>query len=90
MHDLAHFCCQDPDCSLYGRRDAGNLSVCGRLGKHKQSRQLWFIRILRTWGWSSRWTIDQSGNTARPNCHRTERPTVGPLATEGTSPLMDH
>jgi transposase-like protein len=41
MHDLAHFCCQTPDCSLYGRRDAGNLSVCGRLGKHKQFRQLY-------------------------------------------------
>jgi transposase-like protein len=40
MGDLARFCCQNPDCSLYGRRDAGNLSVCGRLGQHKQFRQL--------------------------------------------------
>ena len=41
MDDLARFCCQNLDCSLYGRRDAGNLSVCGRLGKHKQFRQLY-------------------------------------------------
>jgi len=40
MDDLALFCCQNPDCPLYGHRDAGNLSVCGRLGKHKQYRQL--------------------------------------------------
>jgi LacI family transcriptional regulator len=41
MDDLGRFCCQKPDCPLYGRRDAGNLSVCGRLGKHKQFRQLY-------------------------------------------------
>jgi transposase-like protein len=41
MDDLARFCCQNPDCTLYGRRDAGNLSVCGRLGKSKQFRQLY-------------------------------------------------
>jgi transposase-like protein len=39
MHDLAHFCCPNPDCTPYGRRDADNLSACGRLGKHKQFRQ---------------------------------------------------
>jgi LacI family transcriptional regulator len=31
--DLACFCCQNPDCPKYGRRDAGNLSVCGHFGK---------------------------------------------------------
>jgi transposase-like protein len=41
MDDIARFCCQNPHCTLYGRRDAGNLSVCGRLGKHKQFRQLY-------------------------------------------------
>ncbi len=41
MDDLARFCCQNPDCILYGQRDAGNLSVCGRYGKHKQFRQLY-------------------------------------------------
>jgi hypothetical protein len=30
MNDLAHFCCQNLACTRYGRRDAGNLSVCGR------------------------------------------------------------
>jgi len=32
MHDPTRFC-QNPDGSLYGRRDAGNLTVCGRFGK---------------------------------------------------------
>ena len=41
MHDLAHFCCQNPDCSLYGWRDAGNLTVCARYGKDKQRRMLY-------------------------------------------------
>ena len=41
MDDLARFCCQNFDCTLYGRRNSGNLSVCGRYGKHKQFRQLY-------------------------------------------------
>jgi transposase-like protein len=41
MDDLARFCCQKPDCPLYGRRDAGNLSVCARYGRHKQFRLLY-------------------------------------------------
>ena len=41
MDDLARFCCHNPDCTLYGRRNAGNLSVCGRIGKHKQFRQFY-------------------------------------------------
>lgn len=30
--DLAHFSCQNPDCPEYGRRGAGNLSVCDYFG----------------------------------------------------------
>jgi transposase-like protein len=41
MDDLTRFCCQNAGCTHYGRRDAGNLSVCGRIGKHKQIRQLY-------------------------------------------------
>ena len=41
MHDLARFCCQNTGCTLYGKRDAGNLSVCGHYGKQKQFRQLY-------------------------------------------------
>lgn len=41
MDDLARFCCQDPACSLYGRRGAGNLSVCGRYGKYDHIRLLY-------------------------------------------------
>ena len=41
MDDLVRFCCQNTDCTLYGRRDAGNLSVCGRYGKQKQFRLLY-------------------------------------------------
>jgi LacI family transcriptional regulator len=33
--DLARFCCQNPDCPLYGRRDAGNLSVCDHFGRNR-------------------------------------------------------
>jgi transposase-like protein len=32
VDDLSRFCCQNPDCPDYGRRDAGNLSVCMRYG----------------------------------------------------------
>ena len=41
MDDLARFCCQNPDCSRYGQRDAGNLSVCGRYGKFNHIRLLY-------------------------------------------------
>jgi transposase-like protein len=41
MDDLTRFCCRNADCSLYGRRNAGNLSVCDRYGKDQQ------IRLLR-------------------------------------------
>ena len=40
MDDFARFCCQNPDCTLYGRRDAGTLSVRDRYGKDKQIRLL--------------------------------------------------
>lgn len=39
--NLARFCCQNPDCTLYGARDAGNLTVCGRYGKHGHIRLLY-------------------------------------------------
>jgi transposase-like protein len=41
MDDLARFCCQNPECTLYARRDAGNLSVCSRYGKLKHIRLLY-------------------------------------------------
>jgi transposase-like protein len=41
MDDLSRFCCMDPDCSLYGRRGAGNLTVCGRFGKQNHIRLLY-------------------------------------------------
>jgi LacI family transcriptional regulator len=41
MDDLARFCCQKPDCPTFGRRDAGNLSVCARYGKHNSIRLLY-------------------------------------------------
>jgi transposase-like protein len=40
LDDLTCFCCQNADCSLYGQRNAGNLSVCDRYGKHQQIRLL--------------------------------------------------
>jgi len=41
MDDLTRFCCQKPDCALYGQRNAGNLSVCGRYGRHNSIRLLY-------------------------------------------------
>ena len=41
MDDLSLFCCQNPVCPLYSRRDAGNLSVRDRYGKHQQIRLLY-------------------------------------------------
>jgi hypothetical protein len=42
MDDLARFCCQNPDCPTYGRRNARNLSVCARYGRHNHIRLLWY------------------------------------------------
>lgn len=41
MEDLSVFCCQNPRCVAFGARNAGNLTVCGRIGKHKQIRHLY-------------------------------------------------
>ena len=41
MDDLARFCCQHTECSDYGKRDAGNLSVCDHYGPNKQRRMLY-------------------------------------------------
>jgi IS1 family transposase/transposase-like protein len=41
MDDLSQFCCLNSDCSHFGRRGAGNLTVTGRLGKHRQFRLLY-------------------------------------------------
>ena len=39
--DLTRLCCRNPDCDHYGARGAGNLSVCGRFGKHHHLRMLY-------------------------------------------------
>src|SRR5437660_6610235 len=41
MDDLARFCCLNSRCPDLGRRDAGNLTVTGRLGKSRQFRLLY-------------------------------------------------
>ena len=41
MDDLSRFCCQNPDCPLYGRRGQGNLTVCARYGVAEQRRLLY-------------------------------------------------
>jgi LacI family transcriptional regulator len=41
MDDLSGFCCLNERCVAYGTRNGGNLTVCGRIGKHKQIRQLY-------------------------------------------------
>ena len=41
MDDLSRFCCLNSRCPDFGRRDAGNLTVTGRLGKPRQYRLLY-------------------------------------------------
>jgi IS1 family transposase/transposase-like protein len=41
MDDLSEFCCLNSPCPNFGRRDAGNLTVTGRLGKSRQYRLLY-------------------------------------------------
>jgi IS1 family transposase/transposase-like protein len=41
MDDLSRFCCLNSPCPDFGRRDAGNLTVTGRLGKSRQYRLLY-------------------------------------------------
>src|SRR4051794_16860510 len=41
MDDLSRFCCLNSRCPDFRRRGAGNLTVTGRLGKHRQFRLLY-------------------------------------------------
>lgn len=41
MDDLARFCCQNDECPDYGKRGAGNLTVCDRYGPNKERRMLY-------------------------------------------------
>lgn len=45
MGTLSRFCCQNKDCTDYGKRDAGNLSICARYGK--QNRRLLYCRTCK-------------------------------------------
>src|SRR5215210_2893693 len=36
MDDLSVFCCHNPDCPDSGKRDRGNLTVCGHYGPHQR------------------------------------------------------
>lgn len=39
--DLGRFCCQNQRCVAFGSRGAGNLTVCGYHGKHRNIRLLY-------------------------------------------------
>lgn len=39
--DLKRFACPNPDCDRFNQFDAGNLSVCERMGKKKSIRRLY-------------------------------------------------
>lgn len=41
MQTLSKFCCQNKRCPDYGKRNANNLTVCGRFGKNNQIRLLY-------------------------------------------------
>ena len=40
MTDLSIFCCQNSNCSHYGKRNANNITVSSRYGKDKETRLL--------------------------------------------------
>lgn len=40
MVPLEEMCCQNSECEKYGIRGAGNLTVCGKIGKKGDIRQL--------------------------------------------------
>lgn len=40
MDDLSRFCCLNSACPEYGKREAGNLTVCHRYGPEKARRML--------------------------------------------------
>ena len=46
MDDLTQFCCQNQECPDYGKRGAGNLSVCDHYGPNK-SRRLLYCAICK-------------------------------------------
>ena len=41
MDELSWFCCQTTQCTDYGKRGAGNLTACMRVGKEKRLRLLY-------------------------------------------------
>jgi transposase-like protein len=43
--ELRRFNCQNPHCADYGQRDHGNLTVCGRYGRHQ--RRLLYCRTCK-------------------------------------------
>jgi LacI family transcriptional regulator len=45
MDDLSTFCCQNEECSAYGQRGQGNLTVCGRYGA--QRRRLLYCKTCK-------------------------------------------
>jgi transposase-like protein len=45
MDDLSQFCCLAPTCPDYGKRGAGNLTICARYGPHQ--RRLLYCRSCK-------------------------------------------
>lgn len=41
MDEFSRLCCQNTACADFGKRNAGNLSVCGRFGKAKRLRLIY-------------------------------------------------
>ena len=46
MKQLEELCCQNSECAKYGKRGAGNLTVCGWIDKRKTIRQL-YCRVCK-------------------------------------------
>jgi hypothetical protein len=58
--DLSGFCCQNERCVAYGSYGAGNLHVCGRLGKDKG------IRLLKCRTCKTRFTERKGRSSTAP------------------------
>jgi hypothetical protein len=77
--DLARFCCHNPDCPQYGRRGAGNLSVCGHFGK--AGHRLLYCNACKT-----RFSELKGTPLFPPSCRTTRsRPSSGTSLTAAAS-----
>jgi len=65
MDDLSRFCCQNQRCVAYGTRGAGNLTVCGHIGKNQEIRLL-YCRTCKTRFTENKGTVFYRSRLGKP------------------------